>query len=137
MKNILIITDFRPPKAGERFIVDNIITTAGCNFGEARKHFIVAAEVEVPSDAYGLQYYFVNKNGCTINQVGTSASTGRIDLSRPKVKKWVWERDFSLNDHFTLKTKKPMSEKELLKSEGCSVIVNWRKVPGSEIEVEE
>jgi len=44
-------------------------------------------EIEVPSDAYGFEYYFVNKDGCKIHlQKNCSACTGRIELSRPKIK---------------------------------------------------
>lgn len=88
-------------------------------------------EIAIPSDAYGFQYYFVNKGGCRINQVGTSAQTGRIELSRPKVKKWLWERDWISKEEFTQRTKKHLTKSEVMELQPAD---DWRKIEGSEVE---
>ena len=57
-----------------------------------------------------------------------------VEISRPKVKKWVWERDYDNSHTSNMKvvTKIPFSEKEIW-GDGN----RWRRVPGTEIEVEE
>jgi len=83
-------------------------------------------EIEVPKGMSIFTYCFRNDLGF--------ATDNKIILSRPKVKKWLWERGFTLNKDFKVVTSKPMTDSELIKSEGTSIVVNWRKVEGSEVE---
>ena len=83
-------------------------------------------EIEVPKGMSIFTYCFRNDLGF--------ATDNKIILSRPKVKKWVWERDYDNSHTSNMKvvTKIPFSEKEIW-GDGN----RWRRVPGTEIEVEE
>ena len=131
MDKIIIITDFRPPKKGERYISTSnpkeFVITADNDM--VLKWPIVGAEVEVPKGGHAFQYNFVNKDGCAIRLANNSSvCTGRIELSRPKVKKWVWQCGdlWITKEHFT--------EDEIHKRSNMPCLT---KVPNSEIEVEE
>jgi hypothetical protein len=59
---------------------------------------------------------------------------GSIILSRPKVKKWIWERDWTGGHNLVVRTKEPMTEEDVRKIWNGDA---WRRVEGTEIEVEE
>ncbi len=58
-----------------------------------------------------------------------------IPLSRPKVKKWIWERKHITCEGLLIRTEKPMTEEDV--GELYPFYYGWRKVEGSEVEVEE
>jgi hypothetical protein len=76
--------------------------------------------IEVPERATDFSYFF-EKNGRDILRTIT------IPLSKPKVKKWIWERDYRNNSVLKVVTKEPREKPP--QDNLC-----WRKVEGSEVE---
>jgi hypothetical protein len=92
MDKIIIITDFRAPKKGDKFVSDSAwgVLTASYNYEDNRNRFIVGAEIEVPEGA----------NRLTVQMRGrcNTPPAIHIDLPRKTVKKWMWERDYLYSD---------------------------------------
>lgn len=133
MNKILIITDFRVPKKGDKFLTDgsngHILYYEEGQYNPFDNRLIVGAEIEVPEYTDHLLIDCRDKNGnflkCT-----------RVDLPRKTVKKWLWERNSTFGLQTITKTASHWSEDEM-KSFCPNTICDWRKVPGSEVEVQE
>ena len=81
-------------------------------------------EIEVPERATEFRHYFYGLNMSV-------SPTGFILLSRPKVKKWLWEQ---IEGHYITRTLKPMTEEEIEAENSNHNQCGWRKVEGSEVE---
>ena len=119
--------EVRRPNKGEWYeSSSDCICVAYGDFEHDKYPIYERIEIEVPKGMSIFTYCFRNDLGF--------ATDNKIILSRPKVKKWVWERDYDNSHTSNMKvvTKFPFSEKEIW-GDGN----RWRKVPGTEIEVEE
>jgi len=84
-------------------------------------------EIDVPEGMgiVSLSWYLRDKNRSGVFH-------GEIRLSRPKLKQWLWERDYL---DIKAERLKLVSKEYLTEPPKCGC--GWRKVEGSEIEVEE
>jgi hypothetical protein len=131
MDKIIIITDFRIPKEGDRFITNGasntILSYNKEKYNPFEPRFIVGAEIPIPANAKCLSWSFRDSNKDIPDQHGT------VILPRKKVTKWKFRHE-GYNGVSCI-TEKYHTEKEM-KMSHCDEKY-WRKVPGSEIEVEE
>ena len=122
MDKILIITDRRYPKKGEKYFSGGSVTIAEKDY-EVNQWPIVAAEIEVPEKATGMSYHFRNANMMILENYGV------IELSKPKVKRWQWWDGI---DGIKIITERYFTEEEIQNHQRIGSY--WRKVEGSEVE---
>ena len=118
--------EVRYPKKGEWFVLPTDDMTQAYRDGLNQYPIYERIEIEVPEGATEANVAFYSESHVYNKFL--------IHLSRPKVKKWLWERDYDNSHTSNMKvvTKIPFSEKEIW-GDGN----RWRRVPGTEIEVEE
>jgi hypothetical protein len=94
-------------------------------------HFEREETIEVPKGADRLHYCWY-RGQCSD---GIILSCGNIDLPRPKVKKWIWERDCLSFSKMKMILKVPMTEQELIDLTHEDILQKpvWSKVEGSEV----